>query len=268
MLRQELEGNNMALIQPLSSKPLAITGDVHGERSMLRDLLKKLGVDPSFDKSSTDVPSLDRHLVFVGDLVDRGEDSPGVVKDVLKLMDAGLASCVLGNHEYNLLCDNKKERSGTAWQRDVAEERKGWTQAVLTEADRAEFDNALDEFPLILERSDVRIVHAAWHEESVAKIRNEAADHTIKSYSDEMIRKLAPTLAKLEKQVEKELPEMEVLSKDGDKPLREPKDVSSYIRKSLMEQNDNPLKAITSGLEVEADKPKFTDGKWRHMDRA
>ncbi|TFG86728.1 MAG: hypothetical protein E4H19_04725, partial [Chromatiales bacterium] len=56
---------------PLQSGALDIVGDVHGELDALHDLLARLGYDK--DGSHPD----HRHLVFVGDLGDRGPDSPG-----------------------------------------------------------------------------------------------------------------------------------------------------------------------------------------------
>lgn len=42
-------------------------------------------------------------IVFLGDLIDRGPDSPGVLDRVRRLCAAGRARCLLGNHEYALL---------------------------------------------------------------------------------------------------------------------------------------------------------------------
>ena len=44
-----------------------------------------------------------RTAVFVGDLVDRGPDSPGVLRLVMGMVAAGTALCVAGNHEEKLL---------------------------------------------------------------------------------------------------------------------------------------------------------------------
>jgi Calcineurin-like phosphoesterase len=41
--------------------------------------------------------------VFLGDLVDRGPDSPGVLRLVMGMVTAGTALCVPGNHEQKLL---------------------------------------------------------------------------------------------------------------------------------------------------------------------
>lgn len=41
--------------------------------------------------------------LFVGDLVDRGPDSPGVLRLVISMVGAGHALCVPGNHEHKLV---------------------------------------------------------------------------------------------------------------------------------------------------------------------
>ena len=41
--------------------------------------------------------------MFVGDLVDRGPDSPGVLRVVMGMVEAGTALCVRGNHDDKLL---------------------------------------------------------------------------------------------------------------------------------------------------------------------
>ena len=48
-------------------------------------------------------PSGGRPPVFVGDLVDRGPDTPGVLRLVMGMVAAGDALCVSGNHESKLL---------------------------------------------------------------------------------------------------------------------------------------------------------------------
>ncbi|KAJ5320346.1 hypothetical protein PENANT_c010G07317 [Penicillium antarcticum] len=68
---------------------LVIIGDVHGMRQSLEALLDKV----SFNKSNGD------HLILVGDLVNKGPDSPGVVDLAIKLG----ASAVRGNHENAVL---------------------------------------------------------------------------------------------------------------------------------------------------------------------
>ncbi|MEU6912303.1 polynucleotide kinase-phosphatase [Streptomyces olindensis] len=72
--------------------PFDIVGDIHGCAAELETLLGKLGyVDGVHPEGRT--------AVFVGDLVDRGPDSPGVLRRVMSMVKSGNALCVPGNHE-------------------------------------------------------------------------------------------------------------------------------------------------------------------------
>ncbi len=86
--------------------PFDVIGDVHGCRSELETLLGELGYVLTRDSSGrpTDATHpLGRKAVFVGDLVDRGPDSPGVLRLVMGMVAAGHARCVPGNHESKLV---------------------------------------------------------------------------------------------------------------------------------------------------------------------
>jgi protein phosphatase len=72
--------------------PFDIVGDIHGCSAELESLLGKLGyIDGVHPEGRT--------AVFVGDLVDRGPDSPGVLRRVMAMVKSGNALCVPGNHE-------------------------------------------------------------------------------------------------------------------------------------------------------------------------
>ncbi|MFK0105758.1 polynucleotide kinase-phosphatase [Streptomyces sp. NPDC091217] len=72
--------------------PFDIVGDIHGCASELETLLTKLGYQDGVHPQG-------RTAVFVGDLVDRGPDSPGVLRRVMSMVGSGNALCVPGNHE-------------------------------------------------------------------------------------------------------------------------------------------------------------------------
>ncbi len=85
--------------------PFDIIGDVHGCHGELVALLGKLGYDLVRDDAGRPVGAVHpegRTAVFVGDLVDRGPDSPGVLRLVMGMVAAGTALCVPGNHEQKL----------------------------------------------------------------------------------------------------------------------------------------------------------------------
>ncbi|MFI9160462.1 polynucleotide kinase-phosphatase [Kitasatospora aureofaciens] len=93
--------------------PFDVVGDVHGCRSELETLLVRLGYTLTRDAEGRPVDAVHpagRTAVFVGDLVDRGPDTPGVLRLVMGMVAAGHALCVPGNHENKLgrAMDGKK----------------------------------------------------------------------------------------------------------------------------------------------------------------
>ncbi|WP_254392725.1 polynucleotide kinase-phosphatase [Streptomyces buecherae] len=87
------------------SGPFDIIGDVHGCRGELESLLGDLGYELRRDEEGRAVGAAHpqaRTAVFVGDLVDRGPDSPGVLRLVMGMVADGSALCVPGNHENKL----------------------------------------------------------------------------------------------------------------------------------------------------------------------
>ncbi|WP_086826507.1 polynucleotide kinase-phosphatase [Allokutzneria sp. NRRL B-24872] len=85
--------------------PFDVIGDIHGCRAELETLLVSLGYTITRDSAgrAVDAAHPSRRAVFVGDLVDRGPDSPGVLRLVMGMVGAGHAFAVPGNHENKLV---------------------------------------------------------------------------------------------------------------------------------------------------------------------
>ena len=87
--------------------PFDIIGDIHGCYDELAQLLERLGyqiqVVQNGERSIVVAPPTGRRAVFLGDLVDRGPNSPDVLRLVMGMVEAGSAICVPGNHEAKLL---------------------------------------------------------------------------------------------------------------------------------------------------------------------
>jgi protein phosphatase len=86
--------------------PFDVIGDVHGCRAELEALLAALGYELARDEAGRPVGAHHpggRRAVFVGDLVDRGPDTPGVLRLAMGMVAAGDAYAVCGNHENKLL---------------------------------------------------------------------------------------------------------------------------------------------------------------------
>lgn len=228
----------MPLVDRLPEGALDVIGDVHGEWSALEHLLhERLGYarDGSHPERRT--------AVFVGDLVDRGEDSRAVVRLVRDWMDRNRAVCVLGNHELNLLLG--KRRSGNEWFHGESQALRDGTgdipQRVLaTEAERHELLEFLAGLPLALERRDLRVVHACWDDASVAALRGGEPPAHERFWREQM-------------RIDAELKERGV-ERDS-------------LEADLERQNRNPVAVCTSGLERPAAAPFRAGGRMRRVER-
>lgn len=86
--------------------PFDIIGDVHGCLDELLVLLDRLGYAVTRDGAGHAVDAEHpggRRVVFVGDLVDRGRSSVGVLRLAMGMTAAGHAFAVPGNHEAKLI---------------------------------------------------------------------------------------------------------------------------------------------------------------------
>lgn len=92
--------------------PFDIIGDIHGCASELATLLTLLGWE--LERVDGQVVGAThpqgRTAVFVGDLVDRGPDTPGVLRLVMGMVAQGTALCVSGNHEAKLVRAMRKAK--------------------------------------------------------------------------------------------------------------------------------------------------------------
>ena len=249
------------LIGRLAAGPLDVVGDVHGELEALRALVGHLGyrADGSHPQG--------RRLVFVGDLCDRGPDSPGVVRWVQGLVEAGVAQAVMGNHELNLVRGDWKEGNGWFFHdpehRDRRKEK--FTGSVAATArERESFLRFFETLPLALERDDLRVVHACWHRESIDALSRwrdgtaAAFDHHERS-----------TLELLEAEGTEARARQEEERSEGwlHEPLAAPTMLPNVARRNALKQMGNPLRVLSSGIERETSVPFFSSGEWRFVER-
>lgn len=81
---------------------LIAIGDIHGCAHTLDLLIERLA------------PTSDDHLIFIGDYIDRGPDSKGVIDRLLKLRETYHCTFLRGNHEAFLL-DFLEDRDFQLW---------------------------------------------------------------------------------------------------------------------------------------------------------
>jgi hypothetical protein len=147
-----------------------IIGDVHGCATKLEALLVELGYQKS--GGTGEYRHLNRQAIFVGDLIDRGKEQLRALHVVKSMVDAGSAKIVMGNHEFNALAyDTEWPRGSGKFLRRHDEKNTNQHQAFLgqvTGADRRRYLEWFKTIPLWLDLGDVRVVHACWHDESIA----------------------------------------------------------------------------------------------------
>ena len=77
---------------------LYVVGDLHGRADLLRHLLDRLAQEPRPPGSSRPT------LVFLGDYVDRGPDSRGVIDTLLSIPPEDFEVVTLmGNHDWAMI---------------------------------------------------------------------------------------------------------------------------------------------------------------------
>ncbi len=140
-----------------------VIGDVHGELPALLALGRELGyrVDEGWTHPEGRLP------VFLGDLVDRGGHSLEVAELVAGLVRRRRAHCIMGNHEYNLAAwrarlpgYERPKQSNWSTTEDVVRRPGRWNPVL----------DFLKTLPLGIELPGLRIIHACWHEPSLAQV--------------------------------------------------------------------------------------------------
>lgn len=247
----------MAFIRSLADGPLDIIGDVHGELEVLEHLLERLGYDANGNTAGG------RQLVFLGDLVDRGPDSPAVVDRVMQLVDKGVAQCVLGNHELLLLLGRAISGNGWFVQPNPNEAPGEFDSARV---DPSKIDTYLEFFsslPILLENESLRIAHACWHAPSVAQLRSDArlelsiAD-LYRHYEADVRKRL--NNAELAHMVDQEKMFYSVALND---PNWVADILPAHAEAEIIARMSNPIRVVTSGTVEVADKPFYAMGQWQ-----
>lgn len=247
------------LIERLPEGPLDIVGDVHGEYDALLAILRELGYEPSGTHPAH------RKLVFVGDLCDRGPDSIRVIGLVQRLVESGKALAVLGNHELNLLRNEAKDGSGWYFDERLEKDARYRPFARPSGEEKAAIVAFLEKLPLILERDDLRVVHAAWQRQDVKQIR-EAGRIGARELYDRFQARIDRTLVEngiYPRYREESLRWKEELEQ-ADFPMHFIDSIADYEEAS---QAGNPVRVLTSGVERRAERPFYSSHKWRFVNR-
>jgi hypothetical protein len=149
-----------------------IIGDVHGEATLLKKLLKQLG----YKKINDQYSHSERKAVFVGDFTNRGPEIRQTLQMVKQMVESGSAYAILGNHEINNILYHLKNEIKEPLLHDKGKRFVSVTKTILEfkpyPEEWKELRRWLRTLPLFLELDGLRIVHAYWGETNINTIKD------------------------------------------------------------------------------------------------
>jgi hypothetical protein len=111
-------------------------------------------------------------LVFVGDLIDRGPGQVEVVDTVRRMVDAGSAQVVLGNHEINAIAYVTRAEHGEFMRPNTPKNQKQHEAFLSQIGEGSDLHRDVigwfKTLPLCLDLGGIRVVHAWWDAAAVA----------------------------------------------------------------------------------------------------
>lgn len=159
-----------------------LIGDLHGHADALEALLRSLG----YARTHGAWRHPQRHAVFVGDFLDRGPKIRETLALVRDMLEAGSASAVLGNHEWNHFAYHFEDpdHPGEHLRRHTPrnDHQVAATLAQVPAPELASHLAFLRTLPVRLELElpgggSVRVVHACWDDVANAVIDEALARH-------------------------------------------------------------------------------------------
>lgn len=159
-----------------------LIGDIHGCGATLIALLEKLGY--------RDCGGVYRHhhrkVIFLGDLIDRGPRIRLAVTIARRMVEAGEAHIVMGNHEHNALAYTHPAPPGSrkCWLCEHTPRHNRILAATLAQYQdyASEWEDTLAWFktlPLFLEIDGIRVVHACWDNALIDQLKQRLPDGRI-----------------------------------------------------------------------------------------
>jgi hypothetical protein len=144
-----------------------VIGDVHGHADELTALLRTMG----YSEQEGTWQHQGRQAIFVGDLIDRGPQQLETIDIARRMVDAGHAQIVLGNHEFNAVAyATPKEGGGHLRERNEKnrKQHEAFIAAVGLDTDlHRELIEWFKTLPLWLELDGIRVIHACWSDSDI-----------------------------------------------------------------------------------------------------
>lgn len=154
-----------------------IIGDVHGHADKLEGLLRLM----DYQEIDGTWQHTERKVIFVGDLIDRGPRQLDSVMIAKRMVEAGHAHIVMGNHEFNAIAyatpnpnkpgDFLRTHQGE-WAAKNFGQHRMFLEAVGEGSDlHLEIIQWFKTIPLWLELDGLRIIHACWEQTTIQRLK-------------------------------------------------------------------------------------------------
>jgi hypothetical protein len=153
-----------------------VIGDVHGYAGKLEGLLKELG----YTRRKKVWSHPDRQVIFIGDLIDRGDAQRETVDIARNMVDAGSALIVLGNHEFNAIAwatpdpeipgEFLRSHSRKIGTRNRNQHKKFLANVGEDSALHREYVAWFRSIPLWLDLGELRVIHACWQQSAMGVV--------------------------------------------------------------------------------------------------
>jgi len=149
-----------------------IIGDVHGYADQLKSLLAKLDyqlIDGCYAHPT-------RKAVFVGDFINRGPKIRETIILIRKMVEAGTAFAILGNHEMYAVLYYLRDTEGKYYKKRIPKYQLQINQTldefVLYKEEFKSHLKWMRTLPMFLDFGAIRIVHACWQKNNIKELRN------------------------------------------------------------------------------------------------
>ena len=150
-----------------------IVGDIHGQVKKLQYLLAKLG----YRQSDQGYCHTEYKMIFVGDLIDRGDYQLETLNLVKDMVDNQNAYVIMGNHEFNAIgwVTPDQQQPGDFLREHNVTHRKQH-QIFLKQLQENSHQhiywiNWFKSLPLFLDLEQIRVIHACWDNDIIDQIK-------------------------------------------------------------------------------------------------
>jgi len=148
-----------------------IIGDIHGHAEALQALLRSMG----YGQRQGVWRHPERQAIFVGDFIDRGPRQIEAVDVAMRMVQAGSAQAIMGNHEFNAIAwflpdpaqpgDYLRPHHSLKYGDKNFQQHKAFLKEVNGTPRHQEIIDWFLTLPLWLKLDGIRVVHACWHQD-------------------------------------------------------------------------------------------------------